>query len=294
MRVVIADDEPLARETLRLLLSPKPEVEIVAECENGPQAVAAIREHRPEIAFLDVQMPGLDGLGVVREVGSDHMPVVVFVTAYDQYAVDAFAAQALDYLLKPFDDERFEHAFRRASERVSQGESAEIAKKLARMAARLESDGGLARKGSGVDSPARDATTGKDSTGKDTARKDTARKDTGLANSAPLERIMVKDRDSVVFVDTASIDWIEAAGDYVTLHVGSAKHLIRESMTTLEEALDRSRFVRIHRSTIVNIDRVRELKPYFHGDYIVYLEDGTERRLSRRYWKNVEALAGRG
>ncbi|NNE34347.1 MAG: response regulator transcription factor [Rhodothermales bacterium] len=250
LRVLIVDDEPLARDTLRLLLESHGDVEIVGECGDGLEAIETIRSERPDVVFLDVQMPGCNGFEVVERVGPQNMPITVFATAYDSYALKAFDASALDYLLKPFDDERFEMALERAREAVGQRDDDEIRNKLEAL-----------------------------------IRRD---------RDAPfLSRIMVKSRDSVTFVNVDEIQWVESAGDYVTLKTHDKSHLIRETMTGLEDKLDPSRFVRIHRSTIVNLDYVKELKPYFHGDYIVYMNSGKELKLSRRYWDRVEAAINR-
>lgn len=246
LKVLIVDDEPLARDTLRLLLEGQEDVQIVGECSDGLEAVESIRAVGPDVVFLDVQMPGCNGFEVVERVGPENMPITVFATAYDSYALKAFDASALDYLLKPFDDERFERALQRAREAVGQRAEDELRDKLEAL-----------------------------------IRRD---RDTTF-----LTRIMVKSRDSVTFVNVDEIQWIESAGDYVTLKTLDKSHLIRETMTGLEDKLDSSRFVRIHRSTIVNLDYVKELKPYFHGDYIVYMKSGKELKLSRRYWDRVEA-----
>ncbi|MEM6337251.1 MAG: LytTR family DNA-binding domain-containing protein [Bacteroidota bacterium] len=251
LRALIVDDEALARETIRVLLGERDDVEVVGECEDGPAAVEAIRSLSPDIVFLDIQMPGLNGFGVVEEIGADNMPIVIFVTAYDQYALKAFDANAVDYLLKPFDDDRFARALKRAAQLLE--EPAEAGKALKNVAALL---------------------------------------DEWRSASQPerVTRFMIKERDSMFFVQAADIDYIEAAGDYVELHVDGRKHLMRETMRRLEEVLDPNSFVRIHRSTIVNLNRIKELRPYFHGDYVVYLNDGTELKLSRRYWSRLEAL----
>ncbi len=251
VRALIVDDEPLARETIHMLLDDRPEVEVVGVCANGEEAVAAIQEKAPDLVFLDVQMPALDGFGVIQAIGPARMPVVIFVTAYDQYALRAFEAQALDYLLKPFDDERFMQALDRAVQRVRQQAVGAFNTQLAGLMQHLK-------------------------------------------RPTYLERIMVKTNDAVVFVDTDVLTWIEAAGDYIVLHAGGTKHLLRETMRGILEQLDPRRFVRIHRSSIVRIDAIARLEPFFHGDYVVILHDGTKLKLSRRYWEQVEAvLSGR-
>lgn len=252
LNVLIVDDESLARDTVRLLLEDEKDVHVLAECADGRQAVDAIRTHDPDLVFLDVQMPGLTGLEVVSEVGTSKMPPVVFVTAYDEYAVKAFETSAIDYLVKPFSDERFEAALNRARQQVQQLRRADLEERLRQLLAETR---------------------------------------TPTSNDAGL-RFMIKERGSIRFVEAADVDWVEAAGDYVILHSAGEKNMIRETMTGMEEKLPADRFVRIHRSTIVRIASIKEIKPYFHGDYIVYLKDGTELKLSRRYWPKVEEVLG--
>ena len=223
IRALIVDDEPLAREGMRIHLSEHPDVDVIGECGDGATAVEAIRQLRPDLVFLDVQMSELDGFGVLRELQSEQLPAIVFVTAYDQYAVRAFDVHALDYLVKPFDDRRFFAALLRAKERARQ------------------------RK------PGRE----------------------------PVSRFVVRSREKIVFIKAEDIDWVEAADYYVSLHAGGRSHLLRKTMAEIEEELDPARFVRVHRSAIVNLDRVRELHPLFRGDSILVLQDGTKLRLSR-------------
>ncbi len=239
IRVLIVDDEPLARETLELSLAGDPEIAVVGSC-SGPQAAALAGETRPDIMFLDVQMPEVGGFDLVEALGPGAVPVIVFVTAYDQYALRAFEVHALDYLLKPFDDRRFRETLRRAKERLRSHSAPSIHERLLDL---LEE------------------------------RERAARRFVG--------RFVVRDRDRSIFVPAAAVDWIEAADDYVVLHAGSETHLVRERIAELEERLDPEMFARIHRSTIVNIDRVRELHPLFRGDSTIVLTDGTQLRLSR-------------
>ncbi len=254
IRAVIVDDEGLARDTLELLLAGHHDIEIVKSCENGREAVAAIQAEHPDLVFLDIQMPELNGFEVIEKVGPENMPVVIFVTAYDQYALRAFEAQALDYLLKPFDDDRFEQALVRARSLIKQKKVGALSEQLAA----LVSDAATTKK-----EPEEDAF---------------------------LQRITIKARGTIYFVKVEDIDWIEAAGDYVSIHVAGKTHLLRETMAGMVKKLDPRDFVRIHRSSIVRVDRVKEIKPYFHGDYIIYLLDGTELRLSRRYWDQAEKV----
>ena len=228
IRAVVADDEPLARAGMRALLEDDPELVVVAECANGHAAVAALREHEPDLVLLDVQMPGLDGFGVVQEIGADRMPVVIFATAFDQYALRAFEARALDYLLKPFTDERFRDVLGRAKEQVRQ-------RRLGAL----------------------------------------------RAQPAAPARLEVRLGNRVAFVRIDDVDWVEAADYYARLHVGAASHLVRETMQELEARLDARRFVRVHRSAIVNVDRVRELRTIAAGRHEVVLRDGTRLPLSR-------------
>ncbi len=256
VRVLIVDDEPLARNRLRGLLSSDPEVAVVGEAEDGPAAVAAIRDQAPDLVFLDVQMPVLDGLEVVAAVGPDRMPPTVFVTAYDQYAVRAFEVSAVDYLLKPVDADRFAAALRRAKDHVGRRADAGVRDRLLALLA------------------------------------DARRADAPPPAPPPADRLAVKSGGKVVFLRAEEIDWIEAAGNYSRLHVGKRAHLLRETMTALETRLDPKRFVRIHRSTIVNLERIRELQPYFHGDYIVLLHDGTQLTLSRTHRQKLHEVVG--
>jgi two-component system LytT family response regulator len=227
IRALIVDDEPFAREGIRVLLSDDPEIEIVGECADGREAVEAIREGSPDLVFLDVQMPEMDGFGVIDEIGAKAMPVVIFVTAYDQYALRAFDVAALDYLLKPYDDERFASAVQRAKSQVRRGAVGELGRKLVAL---LESQQG----------------------GPDRAR---------TTPGDHLRRVMLKTGGRVIFLKAEEIDWIEAEGDYVRLHVGADTHLLRDTMKRLEAQLDPAKFVRTHRSTIVNLDRIKRATP---------------------------------
>lgn len=242
LRTLIVDDEPLARERVRMMLGMHDDVAVVGEYGDGQQAIDAIRLHRPDLVFLDVQMPGVDGFGVLRALEGEVLPYVVFVTAYDQYALKAFEVHALDYVLKPFNAERFTQALQRAR---------------AAIATRSEQD-------SGVD--------------KDRLRSLVA---SLTAEQREKQRIVVKSSGRVFFVKVDDIDWIEAEGNYVRLHMGAQSHLLRETMKGMESVLDASQFIRIHRSTIVNADRIRELQPLFHGEYAVILRDGTRLVASR-------------
>ncbi|HKF55988.1 MAG TPA: response regulator [Blastocatellia bacterium] len=243
IKTIIVDDEPLARDRLRSLLAGHRDVDVVAECTSGRDAVAAITTEKPDLVFLDIQMPEMDGFEVLESIGNQDLPVIVFVTAYDAYAIKAFEVHAMDYLLKPFDRERFEVSLDRARAMIRQGRFGDINRKLMSL---LEA-----------------------------------------AKPAPqqssVERLVLKSGGRVFFLRVEEIDWIEAAGNYVRLHAGKETHVMRESMNSLEQRLDPTRFIRIHRSTMINIERVKELRPLFHGDYEVTLQDGARVTLSRSY-----------
>jgi len=251
-RVVIADDEPLARERLRMLLGQEDWIEVVAECADGPSAIAAIQRLRPDLVFLDVQMPGASGFDVIDSIGVAHMPFVIFVTAYDRYALRAFDVHALDYLLKPFDRDRFHQAVTRARHQLErETATGELERRLLALVRDLK--------------PAHQR----------------------------LERFVIKSGGRVFFVRAEEIDWIEAAGNYVKLHVGTDTHLFRETMNGVEAQLDPDLFYRIHRSHIVNIERVKELQPWFNGEYVVFLRSGTRLTLSRGYREKLQQRIGR-
>jgi two-component system, LytTR family, response regulator len=250
IRTFIVDDEPLARQRLRRLLEAEADIEIAGECADGRQAVSAVRRDAPDLLFLDVQMPLLDGFGVLEELGPDATPVVIFVTAHDRYALKAFEVHALDYLLKPFDRERFRRTLDHVRAQLQRNERVDVNKRLLALLADVQG-----------------------------ARK-------------PLERLVVKSGGRVCFVRTEEIDWIEAAGNYLRLHVGRDVHVLRETMSRLESRLDPRQFPRIHRSTMVNLERIQELQPSFHGDFVVVLHDGTELTLSRGYRDKLQELLG--
>lgn len=270
MKVLIVDDEPIARRRVRRLLRMEDDVEVVGECSGGQEAVAAIREHHPDLVFLDVQMPDLDGFGVVAALGGDSLPAIVFVTAYDEYAVRAFDVHAMDYLLKPFDPERFRAAFQRARQHMERVSSAEAGKRITSL---LEQVLGEAKTG------ALAASNGGGGEGLHGA----AGRPAAPTRVRHLDRLMVKHDGRVFFVKVADVDWFEASGNYVRVYVGRASHLIRETMHGIEAQLDPNQFARIHRAVIVNLDRIRELQPWFAGDYIVILRDGRQLKLSRTY-----------
>ena len=252
IRTLIVDDEPLARRNLRLLLERDPQIEILDDCRNGREAVKAINSLSPDLIFLDIQMPEMDGFDVLERVGPEHIQAIIFVTAFDQYALKAFDVHALDYLLKPFDDERFARALERAKSQIA---AQEINKLSGRLLSLLE-------------------------------ERESKRK---AAKPDYLQRLMIKASSRVMLLKVDEIDFIEADGNYAKLHVGRKIHLLREKMNDLEGRLDPARFVRIHRSIIVNLDRIREMHPHFNGDYVVVLEDGQQLRLSRTRREQLEA-----
>jgi two-component system LytT family response regulator len=248
VRTLIVDDEALARERLRQLLQAEQETELVGECSDGNEAVAALLEKKPELVFLDIQMPELDGFGVLEAISGQLSPVIVFVTAFDKFALRAFEVHAVDYLLKPFDRERFQTALRRALDRVKNRDVQTLQQKQSALIAELRPP------------------------------------------SKPLERLAIKSAGRVVFVKISDIDWIEAAHNYVELHVGKESHLLRETLNAIEARLSPEKFVRISRSVIVNIERIKELQPLFHGEYTVTLQNGTRVTLSRRYRDKLQQL----
>ena len=233
IQAMVVDDEPLARSSLRVLLRRDPEIELVSECGSGKEALREIRARRPELVFLDVQMPECDGFDVLEQLGKDLPPALVFVTAYDQYALRAFEAGALDYFLKPFDNARFARALERAKERI--------------------------------------------------ALKEAPRR---------IERLAIKNAGEMLFLKISEIDWIEAADYYVCLHAGASTHLLRRSMNEVEEELGTGAFCRIHRSAIVNLERVRRLEVSEEGGTDVVLGNGTRLRLSRRYKRQLQGRLG--
>ena len=248
LRIIIVDDEPIGREGVRVQLSHQLDVEVAAECANGPQAVAAIEELRPDLVFLDVQMPGMDGFDVLQTIGGNSMPAVVFVTAYDKYALKAFEVNAIDYLLKPFDRERFERAFSRARERIQQAETGALRLRLNHLLAAIR------------------------------------------PQQKYLERLVVKSSGRIFFLEVSEVDWIEAADNYVSLHLGKESHLIRETLKSLETKLNPDRFVRVRNSAMINLKRVKELHPLFKGEYEILFHSGQKLRSSRRYRKRIAEL----
>ncbi|HKS21267.1 MAG TPA: LytTR family DNA-binding domain-containing protein [Thermoanaerobaculia bacterium] len=249
IRTVIADDERLAREKIRALLAADGEIEVVAECANGVEAVAAVRKQKPDLLLLDVEMPGASGFEVLKRLRDGRLPVVVFITAHDEYAVRAFEVEAVDYVMKPFDRRRFDDALRRAKRHLGE-ETGESEARLLRL---LE---------------------------------------TMVKPPRALDHFVVKERDRTFLVGVGDVDWIEAEGKYVRLHLGGASHLVRESITDVEQRLDMRKFLRIHRGTIVNVKRIQEMHRGFGGGIFVVLKDGTKLTMSRRYRTHIREVAG--
>lgn len=243
--VLIVDDEPLARKGIQKLLAPRKEYKVVGECENGIQAVEKIQALQPDIVLLDIQMPGLDGFGVIDAIGVNRMPVTIFVTAYDLHAMKAFNVHAIDYLLKPVTAERMTVALERARAIFHQSRPSDFSANLRNLVEAMKPKEG------------------------------------------PLERIVIKSVGKVTIVPVTEIEWIEAEGDYVKLHTAAKDHLLREKISVIETKLDPALFIRIHRSTIVRIQRIRELRPAFNGDHVVILRDGQKFAMSRKFREKV-------
>ncbi len=272
LRAMIADDERLARERIRRLLRAEPHVEVVRECGDGEAAVESIVSDRPDLVFLDVQMPGLDAFEVLetarRRDEAIPLPVVVFVTAFDEHALQAFDVHAVDYLVKPFTPERFRTAVARSRAALSSGRESHEAGLLSLIERLTRDKRELERRLSGED-PESTANGGADPT-------------------KWLERLQIRLDGRILFVRTEEIDWIESSANYVRVHVGSESYLLRESLTSLAARLDPVRFARIHRTTVVNIDRVREVQPWFSGDYVVLLRTGAKLKMSRNYRRLID------
>ena len=251
IRTMVVDDEPMGRVRLLTLLQPETDIEVIAECADGVAAVAAIQQHAPDLVFLDVQMPGLTGFDVIQHVGADRMPIVIFVSAYDEYALKAFEVHAIDYLLKPFGRDRFQKTLQHARASLERRRAGDLGRRLLALVNDIKPE------------PPR------------------------------LDRLIVKSGGRVFFLRTDEIDWIEAAGNYVRLHLGEESHLFRETMNRMEQRLDARRFSRIHRSRIVNTERIKELQPWFNGEYVVVLRNGTKLTLSRGYREKLQEQLGK-
>ena len=252
IRTIIADDERLAREKLRILLSSEADIKLIAECHDGEQTVSALRTYRTDLLLLDIQMPGMDGFQVLKELSPEEMPVVIFTSAYDQYAIRAFEAHALDYLLKPFDQERLHHAIERARLELNKSQDRDITHRILNLLSHVRSEM--------VPAP------------------------------SPEGRLVIRAKGRVVFLNLNEIDWIEASANYVRLNVGKESHLFRETIGRISERLNPSHFVRVHRSTIVNVRKIKELIPVNSGEYIVVLKNGKELSCSRGYRSALERM----
>jgi two-component system LytT family response regulator len=251
LRTIIADDEHLAREKLRILLAAGGGVEIIEECETGQHTIEAVRTHKPDLLFIDIRMPDIDGFEVLKQIPPEEMPAVVFTTAYDQFALRAFEQHALDYLLKPFEQERLSQTVERARTERLKSADRHLAERIVQLLSERQ------------------------------ARPAPRRID---------ERLVIRTRGRVVFLDLAEIEWIEAAANYIKLHTSKDSHLVRESIGRFSESLDPRRFVRIHRSIIVNTRSIRELQPCDNGEYIAVLKNGKELSCSRGYRAHLQRL----
>ncbi len=250
IRTLIVDDEPEARVGLRTLLEQDEHIELIGECSNGNDAVSMIRRQLPDLVLLDVQMPGLNGFDVLRELNTEKMPLVIFVTAYDQYSLKAFDVHAVDYLLKPFTNRRFHEAIDQAKRQIrSQKDLSHIAERMNSLLARFEANP----------------------------------PNVPVLDVEYLQRIAVKEGEKITFLDVDHIDWIEAADNYICLHVGTKTYLLRSKLSDIEKQLNPKQFLRIHRSRIVNVERIHEMQPQGSGDCILVLKDGTEITSSRTY-----------
>jgi two-component system LytT family response regulator len=251
IRTLIVDDEPLARDRLQKLLRAQPTIELIGECSDGEQALAEIQELKPDLVFLDVQMPELDGFAVLEALPAASRPTVIFVTAHDRFALKAFEVHAVDYLLKPFDRERFQVALDRALKRIQHSDTDDLKRRLNELLSDLKPE------------------------------------------PTPLDRLAVKKEGRTLLVKTSDVEWIEAADNYVVLHVGAEAHMLRETMASLEERLAGNKFVRISRSSLVNTEQIKELQPMFHGEYRVLLKNGTRLTLSRTHRAKLDWLLGK-
>lgn len=251
LRILIVDDEVLARRRIRDMLRRETDVEIVGECATGPETLKAVDELRPDLVFLDVQIPGLDGLAVSTALGGDDAPLIIFVTAYDQYAVRAFEVRAVDYLLKPFDRERFGEALGRARTALANRRREGVNQRILALLEEIH------------------------------------------ARPRYLDRLVISNNDRVFVIRTEEIDWIEAEGNYVRIHFGKSSSMLRETLSGLAAQLDPQKFPRIHRSQIVNIDRIQELQPWSHRDCRIILRNGTQLMLSRTYRDQLYQLLGK-
>jgi two-component system LytT family response regulator len=266
IRALIVDDEELARRGLEIRLEKFADVEVCGQSCNGREALDAVREQSPDVMFLDVQMPGMDGFEVLRRLAGRNMPVVVFVTAYDEFALKAFDANALDYLLKPINDDRLAEAIERTRQALDEKSADEQRNKLLKLVCEL--------------------------TGRELTLESALQEAAGDAKAFP-QRLAIRDGSETICVDVDKIDWIDAAGDYMCVHAAGNTYVLRGTMKHLEKVLNPETFVRVHRSAIVNRHRVTSMRPHRNGEYFLQLEGDTELKLSRKYKKSIERLANR-
>ncbi|HZS04677.1 MAG TPA: LytTR family transcriptional regulator DNA-binding domain-containing protein [Blastocatellia bacterium] len=248
IRTLIVDDEPLPRERIRTLLAGYRDIEMIGECRDGREAVNAILTERPDLVFLDIRMPELDGFEVIKAVNPEYLPAIIFVTAFDEHAIRAFEVNAIDYLLKPINPARFEKAVRRAIDRLTQGGARGPDRKLLDFVERLR------------------------------------------AGQQYATRFVVRSGPRLSFVRASDVDWIDVADNYVRLHVSGREHLVRDTLKSVESQLDPESFVRVHRSIIINLDRVESVEPWFHGEYAVTMKDGAKFTTSRSYSERLRLL----
>ncbi len=268
IRAIIVDDEELARRGIELRLAAHPDITIVGQCANGREALAAVANDKPDLMFLDIQMPGLSGFDVLARLPQESLPMVIFVTAYDRYALDAFEAQAIDYLLKPINDLRFKQALDRVRDNWQQKNAMSQREQLIKLLASTQGTGSVDEQ--------------------------TLREYLHAERQPQYPQILpIRDDAGTVRVDVNTIDWIDAAGDYMCVHADGRTYVLRETMKSLEAVLDPKLFQRVHRSTIVNVSRVRRLRPHTNGEYFLTLDDGQEIKLSRSYRDRVDQLLQR-
>lgn len=268
IRTLIVDDEPLAREGLETMLRPDPEIELIGTCADGQSAVEAIRARAPDLVFLDIQMPKRDGFGVLAELKPAERPVVVFVTAYDQHAIRAFEVSAVDYLLKPYSDSRFAAALARAKEQIRKARTSNLSRQVEHLLEQVRELGTKPGGTAGADAPAPPAVPAPDY----------------------VDRIVLKADGALHFIKTRDVIWIEAQGDFVKVQTHGKTQLVRETLQSMERKLDAAKFLRTHRSFLVNLEHVKKVEVALYGDYVVFMSDGSKLRLSRNYRSKFKAL----
>jgi len=248
IKVLIIDDEPLARERIKNLLENEVDIEVIDESGNGFEALSKIQEKKPELVFLDVRIPEMNGFEIIEQIDEENIPHIIFVSAHEKYALRAFEMHALDYLLKPFDENRFQQALCRARERIQIRKTGEITCRLKELIHNVKSE------------------------------------------HKYLDRLVIKTEGRIFFIKTDEINWIEAAGNYITLYLDNEKYLMRETMNCMEARLDPGKFIRVHRSKIVNIERIKEIQSWFNGEHLIILDNGTELNLSRKYKEKMKEV----